>query len=161
MEAVWPDLDVDEANLTQNIYLLRKLFKQHQSGICLENVPKQGFRLVTPSPRMQCARSLGPTRRAIVVFAVAALAVVALIWFRPHRETIALDGPALQDYILARDGAEAGSPHALRQSADLFPATIRLRPDSALGYAGLAENDTGLSFYARSAVEARTSKLPR
>ena len=45
MERIWPGDFVEEANLTQNIYVLRRLFEEHASGVRIENVPKRGYRL--------------------------------------------------------------------------------------------------------------------
>ena len=46
MEAVWPDTAVEEGNLTQSVYQLRKVLgAQSASGIVLETVPRRGYRL--------------------------------------------------------------------------------------------------------------------
>jgi Tol biopolymer transport system component/DNA-binding winged helix-turn-helix (wHTH) protein len=47
MQAVWPDTAVEEANLTQNVYSLRKtLGSRTESGVVIETVPRRGYRLV-------------------------------------------------------------------------------------------------------------------
>lgn len=49
MSALWPGLFVEEANLTQNIYLLRKALgesAEHQTYV--ETVPKRGYRFIAP-----------------------------------------------------------------------------------------------------------------
>src|SRR3954471_15448598 len=45
MERLWPDAVVEESNLTQNIYLLRKVLGADAQGRnYIENVPKRGYR---------------------------------------------------------------------------------------------------------------------
>ena len=46
MARVWPDTAVEDGNLTQNIYALRKLLGDaRESGITIETVPRRGYRL--------------------------------------------------------------------------------------------------------------------
>ncbi len=45
MRALWPDTSVEEANLTQNVFTLRKVLDQHHRGSSyIETVPKLGYR---------------------------------------------------------------------------------------------------------------------
>jgi len=47
MRIVWPDTAVEEGNLTQGIYSLRKLLgPASDSGVVIENIPRRGYRLV-------------------------------------------------------------------------------------------------------------------
>ncbi|MFZ0688452.1 MAG: transcriptional regulator, partial [Acidobacteriaceae bacterium] len=47
MQAVWPDSYVEESNLTQNIFLLRKaLGETAQDGGTIITIPGKGYRLV-------------------------------------------------------------------------------------------------------------------
>src|SRR5271154_3465132 len=49
MEAVWPDSFVEEGNLTQNIFLLRKeLGKTSDGEDYIQTVPKRGYRMNVP-----------------------------------------------------------------------------------------------------------------
>jgi DNA-binding winged helix-turn-helix (wHTH) protein/TolB-like protein/Tfp pilus assembly protein PilF len=47
MQAVWPDAVVEEANLTNNISILRKTLSQNGTPL-IETVPKRGYRFVAP-----------------------------------------------------------------------------------------------------------------
>jgi len=52
MNVLWPDRYVEEANLTQNIFTLRKLLGEGQSREqYIETIPKRGYRFVAPSKR--------------------------------------------------------------------------------------------------------------
>jgi DNA-binding winged helix-turn-helix (wHTH) protein len=46
MERVWPDSFVEENNLAQNIFMLRKALGQSQEEKFIETVPKRGYRFV-------------------------------------------------------------------------------------------------------------------
>jgi DNA-binding winged helix-turn-helix (wHTH) protein/tetratricopeptide (TPR) repeat protein len=46
MEGVWPDSFVEEANLTRNIHILRKVLGQTDEKILIETVPTKGYRFV-------------------------------------------------------------------------------------------------------------------
>src|SRR5215475_8832795 len=49
MRRVWPDSFVEEANLTVNVSLLRKLLGETEEGQqFIETVPKSGYRFVAP-----------------------------------------------------------------------------------------------------------------
>jgi len=47
MSRLWPDAVVEESNLSQNIYLLRKVLGEaDHGGIFIETIPKRGYRFV-------------------------------------------------------------------------------------------------------------------
>jgi Tol biopolymer transport system component/DNA-binding winged helix-turn-helix (wHTH) protein len=49
MEAVWPDSFVEESNLSQNIYMLRRVLGNGHGGRdIIENVPRRGYRFNAP-----------------------------------------------------------------------------------------------------------------
>lgn len=49
MNALWADISVEEANLTQNIFTLRKLLGKGQGNEqYIETIPKRGYRFVAP-----------------------------------------------------------------------------------------------------------------
>jgi Tol biopolymer transport system component/DNA-binding winged helix-turn-helix (wHTH) protein len=49
MQRLWPDTVVEESNLTQNIYLLRKVLGTDPNGSnYIETVPKRGYRFTAP-----------------------------------------------------------------------------------------------------------------
>jgi DNA-binding winged helix-turn-helix (wHTH) protein/tetratricopeptide (TPR) repeat protein len=45
MRRLWPDVEVEEANLIQNIYLIRKLLGKNSQKY-IETVPRQGYRFI-------------------------------------------------------------------------------------------------------------------
>jgi DNA-binding winged helix-turn-helix (wHTH) protein len=47
MAALWPDRAVEEANLTQNVFVLRKLLREREDGArYIATVPRRGYRFV-------------------------------------------------------------------------------------------------------------------
>src|SRR5947207_3324124 len=54
MNAVWPETAVEESNLSQNIYVLRKTLGQLTNGQdFIETVPRVGYRFVPPVTEVQ------------------------------------------------------------------------------------------------------------
>src|ERR1700730_11615043 len=61
MQQVWPDIFVEEANLTVNISALRKVLGEAPGGQqYIETVPKRGYRFVAPVTQRQNDGSYGP-----------------------------------------------------------------------------------------------------
>ncbi|HEX7330763.1 MAG TPA: winged helix-turn-helix domain-containing protein [Pyrinomonadaceae bacterium] len=59
MNVLWPDRYVEEANLSQNIFLLRKALGESQNeGRYIETVPKRGYRFAMPVIEIQ--EEVGP-----------------------------------------------------------------------------------------------------
>ena len=49
MKQVWPDACVEDSNLTQNIFTLRKVLGETAEGLkYIETVPRRGYRFVAP-----------------------------------------------------------------------------------------------------------------
>lgn len=119
MGTLWPDTIVEEANLTQNIYLLRKaLGESAEHPIYVQTVPKHGYRFIAEvkvvreaaphaspvtrghaggvgqPPAAAPAPASAPTRRARPRIALAALLAAAL-------------GAALYTFLSGR-GADSG-----------------------------------------------------
>lgn len=47
MKTLWPDRHVEESNLTQNIFILRKIFSEGPgNGQYIETIPKRGYRFI-------------------------------------------------------------------------------------------------------------------
>ena len=61
LKSVWPDVAVEEGNLTKGIFRLRQLLEQEGTRF-IETVPKRGYRfaaVVTPEPQMLSATTAG------------------------------------------------------------------------------------------------------
>ncbi|HXE92021.1 MAG TPA: winged helix-turn-helix domain-containing protein [Terriglobales bacterium] len=94
LQRVWPDTFVEEGNLAQNIFTIRRLLGDDRNGHrYIETVPKRGYRFVAEvrpaiasgtRQRAEAARTFPRTRRRWLVagaaLAVFALAAGALLW---------------------------------------------------------------------------------
>jgi DNA-binding winged helix-turn-helix (wHTH) protein/TolB-like protein/Flp pilus assembly protein TadD len=86
IEKVWPDVTVDESNLTQNIFLLRKALAD-DGGRWIATVPRRGYRFageVLPGidPGQDAAaiqRRGAPAGRSLAIL-LAGVIVVAAVW---------------------------------------------------------------------------------
>lgn len=166
MDRVWPETFVDEANLTQNVYVLRRRFERDASGVRIENVPKRGYRLIVPpqvlpahvpptastsAPALQPAARRSWLRAAMMCTTVlVGCAMSGSSWRDVAAQ--ALPSAALRDYMLGRDEQVGGTQAALERAARSFDAVVRVAPDNALGYAGRAETEASLAFYASDAA---------
>jgi Tol biopolymer transport system component/DNA-binding winged helix-turn-helix (wHTH) protein len=95
-QTLWPDSVVEEANLTQTIFVLRKTLREKESGESfISTIPGRGYSFVCPVTRVEDAAPpplipahppalprLGHSRRlAVVVASGICLAILAWAWF--------------------------------------------------------------------------------
>lgn len=65
MDAVWPDTFVEEANLTQNIFTLRKVLgKRDGEQLFIETVSRRGYRFIAPVKKLEREESTQETKGA-------------------------------------------------------------------------------------------------
>lgn len=70
MQSLWPGQFVEESNLTQHIFLLRKALSRHESGTrIIETVPGRGYRFAAPVITEPKAEQPETVRNQIVVTA--------------------------------------------------------------------------------------------
>ena len=155
---VWPDTAVEEGNLTQNIYLLRKILGEGYIG----TVPRRGYRFVGEVRRVNDVNESGeqpapgrPWLRpsflalAAVIVAIAALASLT-IWARPRPGTAAKNRPIESVAVLPFEPLAAGSADAEGLGVGIADAVITqlsnvkriiVRPTSAVvAYRGPARD---------------------
>jgi TolB-like protein/Flp pilus assembly protein TadD len=151
MQALWPDTVVEEANLTQQIFLLRKILgEQPGRGPYVETVPRRGYRFVAPvrrpgepPPAPRARRWAALTASAVAV--IAALVAARTLGHSPEagrRVTIAVlpfenvSGKPAEDYF--SDGFMAELIVALGR---VDPAHIAvIARTSAMTYQGTKKN---------------------
>jgi DNA-binding winged helix-turn-helix (wHTH) protein/Flp pilus assembly protein TadD len=78
---IWPEGFVEEANLIQNVYVLRKLMRAHGCTAAIETVARRGYRFTMPARRLERAQSRpSPVRRSWKPLAAAsAVAMLAVL----------------------------------------------------------------------------------
>ena len=148
-DALWPEGFVEDGNLTQTIYLIRRALDPDGDGRAfVETIPRRGYRFVAPVHFVQPAPSARQTMLSRGAFAMrAAAAAVAITvlsggvsigrsWSSSPAE---LTGEAARAYTVGRYNWNRRNESAVRTAMANFTRVIALVPNDARGYAGLAD----------------------
>lgn len=168
LDRIWPEGYVDEANLAQNVYVLRKTLRARWNVDAIETIPRRGYRFTLPVRRLDTAplaepsfvttiesrRSWGfSTALKVAVAAVFALTLtggMGFALFAPGhgaaaRPVLSSEGARLYEIghyywnLRTRDG--------LHKSMDYFARVIDSDPGDARGYAALASANAIMGDY--------------
>jgi len=168
LERVWPNADVEEANLAQNVYVLRKVFRAHWTGRAIQTVPRRGYRFAASVGYAESTALAAPARPGgawqtshwgrVAALAMAGVATLAL--------AVAAHGRGGPPPLSAR-GAESyqlGHYYWNQRTKDGFSKSLRYfgdvthsDPQSPLGYAGLAAAYSLMPSYDDDQVPARVA----
>jgi len=132
MEAVWPDNVVEEANLAQHIFTLRRVLGDSaDEPRYIETVPGRGYRFVASidSNQKSVQRSVAADRNGFEI---------------KHQQHAELDA-AYRHYLRGRFFWSKCSKESLEKSLDCFHQALALAPEYAAAYAGLADSYFRLS----------------
>lgn len=149
---VWPEGYVDEANLAQNIYVLRKTLRARWNPAAIETIPRRGYRFTAPVqvrdvPRAEPIpsnddwRSWLPRRGAVVaaLLSIAILGGSALTLAVPSGSRSAnLASEDTRLYTMGRYYWNLRTPDGIAKSVEYFSRVVANDPRDARGYAGLA-----------------------
>lgn len=157
LEAIWPGEFVQESNLSQHVYLLRKALASAGGDELVKTVPRRGYRFVADAAPLgastgERARPIARRRQPIwgrVAFGAAALAAMSValaaefggIVTRPQPQIAgaALDERAERAYRLGRFFWQRRDEPDLRRSLAIFEQVEALAPRSPLGYSGASD----------------------
>ena len=155
LQAVWGGSAVEESNLSQNIYTLRRHFEANGDQSLIETLPRRGYRFTgrvrcsIPGDRTERARA--SRARSILAGAAAVAACgIALIIGGSDRDfaariarsqTFAADQAYDTGWLYYRQGTSDGYRAAVRY----FERATVLNPSSPLGDAGQAISDAQLA----------------
>lgn len=163
LERIWPEGYVEEANLAQNVYVLRKTLRELASLDAIETVPRRGYQFTAPvvlverasgEPAQAKAPSTGPSARrwaaGLAASFAAVLVVAAGTLAMGHRSAppppgLTADGSRL--YQLGSYYWNLRSREGVQRSLDYFGAVVRTNPHDARGYAALAEANATMGDY--------------
>ena len=150
---IWPEGYVDEANLAQNVYVLRKTLRARWNVEAIETIPRRGYRFKAPvqlrdgAPRPE-PRKAPPARpwlqrRASVMaaaFAVALLVGSALTVAVPAGSIAgssrSVEGTRL--YAIGRYYWDLRTRDGVAKSVEYFSRVAQRDPRDPRGFAGLA-----------------------
>ena len=154
LDRIWPEGYVEEANLAQNIYVLRKALALHWNEKPIETIPRRGYRLVAEVCAADAKSAPGlkavpETKRAktrwhwaAMAIAAAAMVGIATLSTRTIATTAhssALSAQGAQSYALGRYYWNLRTPRGLAKSIPYFEAVTHSDPKNAVGYAALAD----------------------
>lgn len=140
-QMLWPHGAVEDGNLTQNVYLLRRALDPAGNGRAfIETLPRYGYRFAMPVREAAPRTASAPRRARGFVAGMALATVVALLSGSASVRTAdaRLNPAASVAYSLGRYHLNLRTPADLRRSVGYFSRTVREAPESALGYAALA-----------------------
>jgi DNA-binding winged helix-turn-helix (wHTH) protein len=143
-ELLWDGAPVEDRNLNQQIYVLRRALRR-DPRVAIENVPRRGYRLVV-TPVAATAESAKPPVagwRGRTAFAwracVVALALAAI--FLEARQAPPLVDASDRDVAMGNYLATSEGPNHLERAAQYFRDLVDREPRNAAGYGGLAVVD--------------------
>jgi DNA-binding winged helix-turn-helix (wHTH) protein/tetratricopeptide (TPR) repeat protein len=177
LDRVWPEGFVEEANLAQNIYVIRKTLRTHWDCSAIETVPRRGYRFVAPvelaESELQHVAQPVPhhTPRARFAFAGAVAAVFVLAIAigigalarthsaEPQVKELSADGARF--YAMGKFYWNQRTKDSVEKSLRYFKQVTETDPNDARGYAGLAsayaiEGDYGFGPFTKRAAFARS-----
>ncbi|HEY0383534.1 MAG TPA: winged helix-turn-helix domain-containing protein [Candidatus Elarobacter sp.] len=152
MERVWPDRCVDESNLSQNVYRLRRALSAAGLNGAIETMACRGYRFVAPvehvrvpepvSVNVPAAKTMARSQRwALAALAGACSVVLVASAVSSPRPAFARLSPESQRlYKLGRYHWNLRMDLAhVYDSARYFRGVVKRDPANPLGYAGLAD----------------------
>jgi DNA-binding winged helix-turn-helix (wHTH) protein/Tfp pilus assembly protein PilF len=153
LDRVWPDGYVSESNLAQNIYVLRKTFRDYGSMNAIETVPGKGYRLTcTAEPLLLKAHEVRaqPLRR-LALAVTAAVACIALLPSglakQQHTTGQHVNVRADRFYRIGRYYWNLRTREGVRKSLDYFTLAIDADPNDARFYSAMADANVTMGDY--------------
>ncbi len=167
---IWPEGYVDEANLAQNIYVLRKTLRSRWNVEAIETIPRRGYRFVAPVKRRDDAPRPAPTQTpappmrpsyrgwAVIAASCVALATALTLAVAIPRGVGArsgLSGEGSRLYEIGRYYWNLRTRDGIAKSVDYFSRVVDTDPHDARGYAGLASADAMMADYGYGEAPAK------
>ncbi len=187
LDRIWPEGFVEEANLAQNVYVLRKTMRAHWDCAAIETVPRRGYRFAG-TVTMECSEqahvaqpvavpspAIVPRRRAASYAIGAAFAAVlaAVIGLRtadiaisrpshPPAKVLSVAGERL--YAMGKYYWNQRTAPGIAKSIRYFEEVVGSDPHDPRGYAGLAsayaiDGDYGFGPLKKDAALSRAASF--
>ncbi len=142
---IWPDGCVEEANLTQNIYILRKTLASQSKIKFIETLPRRGYRFVPAVVESEedLAAEFSSRRARLLPLRVAAAALSFVLLMSLASETTNVASRSatanLRLYAIGRYYWNQRTELGLAKSVKYFTQLVQKDPGSAAGFSGLAD----------------------
>ncbi len=141
LDFVWPEGFVEEGNLAQNVYVLRKVLRAHWTD-CIETVPRRGYLFTgavstSPAPHRAAVRWQYVAAAAALAISLSFTLVHGTARSRPAPSELSANGQRLlaMGTYYWKQRTEA----SVQKSIRYFRAVIASDPKNARGYAALGE----------------------
>ncbi|MFN2448261.1 MAG: winged helix-turn-helix domain-containing protein [Candidatus Baltobacteraceae bacterium] len=156
LDRIWPEGFVEEANLAQNIYVIRKTLRAHWPQNVIETVPRRGYRFTAPvrlehdssqavpfAPRHAPVAAPARFRIAAAAACLFALAIGAAAFAaaRPHGSAMpgqGLSATGARLYAMGRYYWNQRTAAGIEKSRRYFAQVTSTDPRDSRGYSGLA-----------------------
>lgn len=151
MDRLWPERVVEEANLTQNVYRLRRALAAGGLGGAIETMACRGYRFSAPVERVtareeETVRHTGtrqsPNRWILIGLAAASSMMLVGPGARPQSDTAyaRLSPQSQRLYTLGRYHWNLRSDaEQVKDGLKDFQEVVKRDPDNPLGYSGVAD----------------------
>jgi DNA-binding winged helix-turn-helix (wHTH) protein/Flp pilus assembly protein TadD len=170
LERIWPEGYVDEANLAQNIYVLRKTLRARWNAEAIETIPRRGYRFTAAVlcredvPRPQPVHATAVRRRphyggyAMIAAFCLALAAALILTIAASRgvgahSTLSAEGTRM--YEIGRYYWNLRTRGGIAKSVEYFSRVVDSDPRNAKGYAALASANAMIADYGYGAASAK------
>jgi DNA-binding winged helix-turn-helix (wHTH) protein/Flp pilus assembly protein TadD len=164
---IWPEGYVDEANLAQNIYVLRKALRARWDVDAIETIPRRGYRFgpsvqrrEIPRPQPKPARTFSFRWRVVAVAAALAVALLGgarlasgMVPRFGHSADAAAQNTRL--YTMGRYYWNLRTRDGIAKSVEYFSRIVANDPTDARGYAGLASANAMMADYGYGSASAK------
>lgn len=169
LERVWPEGYIEEGNLTQNVYVLRKLLRAHHCDGAIETIARRGYRFTIPVRRIEIpAVAVHPRPRSWWSAGVAAFALLAFgagAWSYGLSHEPATPAPLTAQARLDAMGTfflSLRTTFSLHRAVTIFTRAVDADAGSANAYAGRAAAEALIADYAYGPIApARERALAR
>jgi DNA-binding winged helix-turn-helix (wHTH) protein/tetratricopeptide (TPR) repeat protein len=173
LDRIWPEGFVEEANLAQNIHVLRKTFRRHGSVDPIETVPRRGYRFTapvrrladvplvhtpvvpprtaqtpfTPRPRQALSRRIAAAIAGMGFLAASFGLVAGYGRDRRSEAPAALSDNGARLYQIGRYYWNLRTRDGVQKSLGYFAKVVDTDPQNAHGYAALADANVTMGDY--------------
>ncbi len=154
IQRIWPEGYVEEANLTQNVYVLRKLLRTHRCELSIETLARRGYRFTAPVRRIEASSvPMRPAKmhhgRAVAAALAALLVFAAGAWAYGVSHEAASPAMSAEARLFAMGNFMLAmrTRFSIERSVVFFTRGIAAAPENARDYAGRASAYALLADY--------------
>ncbi len=162
---IWPEGYVEEANLTQNIYVLRKLFRASRCVGAIETIARRGYRFTLPVRRRDAIPTVARAPRRIgrmVLAATAALLVFAVgAWTHglSHEPAMPEISPQAQLFTMGNFFLTLRTRSGVERSVAIFSRAIEQDPHDGQAFGERASAYAVMADYGYGVASRREDRI--